>query len=60
MICPYSSTSAANGTSNGTSSSGSNSGNTKKSGAIVSTVPRMDALAIIAMAPILGAMAVML
>jgi hypothetical protein len=57
-FCPYSSTSAANGNSN--SSNGKGSGSTKKNGAIMGTVPGTDALAIVAMTAILGAMAVTL
>jgi hypothetical protein len=59
MFRPYSLTSAANGTSNSTGS-GTGSGSSKKNGAIVGTVPRMDALVIVAMAAILNAMAVTL
>jgi hypothetical protein len=54
-FCPYSLTSAANGTN---SSSGTGSGSSKKNEAIVGTVPKMDALVSVAMAAVLGAMAV--
>lgn len=58
---PYSLTSAANGTSNSTGSgSGSGSGGSKKNEGIVGTVPRMDALVIVAMAAVLNAVAVTL
>jgi peptidoglycan/xylan/chitin deacetylase (PgdA/CDA1 family) len=48
---------SSNGTS-GTSTNSSSSGTTKHNGAIVRTVPGMDALGVVAMAAVLGAMAV--
>jgi hypothetical protein len=54
---------AANGTSNSTGSgsgSGTGSGGSKKNEAIAGTVPKMDALVIVAMAAIVNAVAVTL